>query len=235
MRLYRPFDAQALCRSVARERCATSPCSTGRKSRAAGGEPLYLDCVNALYEQGRSDVHVVGGRYGLSSKEFTPAMIKAVFDNLAQPSPKNHFTVGIEDDLCAHEPRCRSEFLDRTGRRCARAVLRARLRRHRGREQGIDQNHRREHGLLRARLFRLRFEEIGRDDRSRICASVRARFARLTSSPRRNFVACHQPFLLETCDVLQRSRAGRNVPAQFATWIRTASGSRSAGKRAAHD
>src|SRR5207249_10912394 len=42
---------------------------------------------------------VVGGRYGLSSKEFTPAMIKAVFDNLARPSPKNHFTVGIEDDL----------------------------------------------------------------------------------------------------------------------------------------
>ena len=44
-------------------------------------------------------MQVVGGRYGLSSKEFTPAMIKAVFDNLAQPSPKNHFTVGIEDDL----------------------------------------------------------------------------------------------------------------------------------------
>src|SRR5262245_43364434 len=48
---------------------------------------------------GRSDVHVVGGRYGLSSKEFTPAMIAAVFDNLASPKPKNHFTIGIHDDL----------------------------------------------------------------------------------------------------------------------------------------
>jgi pyruvate-ferredoxin/flavodoxin oxidoreductase len=64
------------------------------KEPGCGGEPLYLDCVNALYEQGHSDVRVVGGRYGLSSKEFTPAMIKAVFDNLAQRSPENHFTVG---------------------------------------------------------------------------------------------------------------------------------------------
>ena len=69
------------------------------KEPGCGGEPLYLDCVNALYEQGRGDVRVVGGRYGLSSKEFTPAMVKAVFDNLAQASPKNHFTVGIDDDL----------------------------------------------------------------------------------------------------------------------------------------
>ncbi len=53
----------------------------------------------ALYEEGRSDIRVVGGRYGLSSKEFTPAMVKAIFDNLAQSSPKNHFTVGINDDV----------------------------------------------------------------------------------------------------------------------------------------
>ena len=61
------------------------------KEPGAGGEPLYLDCVNALYEQGRSDVRVVGGRYGLSSKEFTPAMIKAVFDNLAQHFAEKSF------------------------------------------------------------------------------------------------------------------------------------------------
>ena len=52
------------------------------KEPGSVGEPLYLDCVNGLYEQGRSDLRVVGGRFGLSSKEFTPAMIKAVFDNL---------------------------------------------------------------------------------------------------------------------------------------------------------
>ena len=98
VRLYRPFDAKAFVKAL--------PPNVRRiavldrtKEPGAGGEPLYLDCVNALYEQGRHDVHVVGGRYGLSSKEFTPAMIKAVFDNLAQRSPKNHFTVGIDDDL----------------------------------------------------------------------------------------------------------------------------------------
>jgi pyruvate-ferredoxin/flavodoxin oxidoreductase len=98
VRLYRPFDATAFVKML--------PATVRRiavldrtKEPGAGGEPLYLDCVNALVEQDRSDVRVVGGRYGLSSKELTPAMIKAVFDNLAQPSPKNHFTVGIDDDL----------------------------------------------------------------------------------------------------------------------------------------
>ncbi len=70
------------------------------------GEPLYLDVVAALGEtshQGNThlqqELHVIGGRYGLSSKEFTPAMVKAVFDELAKPQPKNHFTVGIVDDV----------------------------------------------------------------------------------------------------------------------------------------
>ena len=53
------------------------------KEPGSGGEPLYLDCVNALHEAGRTGLQIVGGRYGLSSKEFTPAMVKAVFDNLA--------------------------------------------------------------------------------------------------------------------------------------------------------
>ena len=98
VRLYRPFDAAAFVKML--------PPNVRRiavldrtKDPGAGGEPLYLDCVNALHEHGRGDMTVVGGRYGLSSKEFTPAMIKAVFDNLAHPLPKNHFTIGIEDDL----------------------------------------------------------------------------------------------------------------------------------------
>jgi pyruvate-ferredoxin/flavodoxin oxidoreductase len=63
------------------------------------GEPLYLDIVNALVEGRRLNVKVIGGRYGLSSKEFTPAMVKATLDELSKPEPKNHFTVGINDDL----------------------------------------------------------------------------------------------------------------------------------------
>ena len=98
VRLYRPFDAKAFVNTL--PMTVRSIAVLDRtKEPGSGGEPLYLDCVNALYEQGRSDLRVVGGRYGLSSKEFTPAMIKAVFDSLAQAPPKNHFTVGIDDDL----------------------------------------------------------------------------------------------------------------------------------------
>jgi pyruvate-ferredoxin/flavodoxin oxidoreductase len=76
------------------------------KEPGAAGEPLYQDVVTALHEladagDARPVAHarVVGGRYGLSSKEFTPAMVKAVFDELARARPKNHFTVGIVDDV----------------------------------------------------------------------------------------------------------------------------------------
>ena len=99
VRLYRPFDARAFVKMLPMTTRAIAVLDR-TKEPGCGGEPLYLDCVNALHEQRRSDLRVIGGRYGLSSKEFTPAMIKAVFDNLAQPSPKNHFTVGIDDDLC---------------------------------------------------------------------------------------------------------------------------------------
>src|SRR5581483_8583737 len=76
------------------------------KEPGAGGEPLYLDVVSALHEgvqksYGRLKTlpRVIGGRYGLSSKEFTPAMVKAVYDNLKSAKPKEHFTVGIHDDV----------------------------------------------------------------------------------------------------------------------------------------
>jgi len=105
VRLYRPFDGRRFV--------AALPGSVKRlaildrtKEPGATGEPLYQDCVTALLEEfasGRAVLKtppkVVAGRYGLSSKEFTPAMIKAVFDNLAAGPSKNHFTVGINDDV----------------------------------------------------------------------------------------------------------------------------------------
>ncbi|NMB00809.1 MAG: pyruvate:ferredoxin (flavodoxin) oxidoreductase [Firmicutes bacterium] len=98
VRLYRPFSAKHLVevlpetvkRIAVLDRC---------KEPGSLGEPLYLDVLGALSETGRDHIEVVGGRYGLSSKEFTPAMVKAVFDNLAMNEPKNHFTVGITDDV----------------------------------------------------------------------------------------------------------------------------------------
>ncbi|HEX6798593.1 MAG TPA: pyruvate:ferredoxin (flavodoxin) oxidoreductase [Ktedonobacterales bacterium] len=74
------------------------------KEPGSTGEPLYLDVVAALAERMQDDPdrplpRVIGGRYGLSSKEFTPAMVKAIFDELAADAPKRHFTVGIDDDV----------------------------------------------------------------------------------------------------------------------------------------
>ena len=72
------------------------------KEPGAVGEPLYQDVVTALAEDHsrlKARPHVIGGRFGLSSKEFTPAMVEAVFEELISESPKQHFTIGIVDDV----------------------------------------------------------------------------------------------------------------------------------------
>ena len=99
VRLFRPFDVAAFV--------ATLPASVKRiavldrtKEPGAVGEPLYQDVVSALFEAGRlANVEVIGGRYGLSSKEFTPSMVRAVFDELSKPTMRRRFTVGINDDV----------------------------------------------------------------------------------------------------------------------------------------
>ena len=103
VRLYRPFDASAFIdalpatvKSIAvLDRC---------KEPGAAGEPLYQDIVTVLAENAArlpfaAMPILAGGRYGLSSKEFTPAMVKGIYDELAKPAPKNHFTIGIDDDV----------------------------------------------------------------------------------------------------------------------------------------
>jgi pyruvate-ferredoxin/flavodoxin oxidoreductase len=94
VRLYRPFDAEALNRALPK---TTKKVAVLDRTKEPGslGEPLYLDAAVALSDRG---VKVVGGRYGLSSKEFTPAMVKAVYDHLDGPCTHG-FTVGIEDDV----------------------------------------------------------------------------------------------------------------------------------------
>jgi pyruvate-ferredoxin/flavodoxin oxidoreductase len=105
VRLYRPFDTRAFLEAL--PLTAKSIAVLDRtKEPGSTGEPLYLDCITALHEGLQNGVgewammpKVIGGRYGLSSNEFTPGMIKAVYDNLALEHPKNHFTIGIQDDL----------------------------------------------------------------------------------------------------------------------------------------
>jgi pyruvate-ferredoxin/flavodoxin oxidoreductase len=103
VRLYRPFDASAFLAALPKtvksiavlDRC---------KEPGASGEPLYMDIVTVLAENAAAlpfpaKPTVIGGRYGLSSKEFTPAMVKGIFDELTKAQPKNHFTIGIDDDV----------------------------------------------------------------------------------------------------------------------------------------
>jgi pyruvate-ferredoxin/flavodoxin oxidoreductase len=97
VRMYRPFDISRFVSAIPKSAKAIAVLDR-TKEPGSNGEPLYLDVVNALFESQRL-VKVVGGRYGLSSKEFTPAMVKGVFDHIAQPNPRNHFTVGIVDDV----------------------------------------------------------------------------------------------------------------------------------------
>lgn len=97
VRLYRPFSMKHFLDALP-ETVKSIAAMDRTKEPGSAGEPLYLDCVNAMVEAGR-DIKVVGGRYGLSSKEFTPAMVKAILDELAKPQAKNHFTVGINDDV----------------------------------------------------------------------------------------------------------------------------------------
>ena len=96
--LYRPFSAKHFLAAVPAT-CKKIAVLDRTKEPGSLGEPLYEDVCAVLAENGRKDITVVGGRYGLGSKEFNPTMVKAVYDNLAKDAPKNHFTVGINDDV----------------------------------------------------------------------------------------------------------------------------------------
>ena len=105
VRLYRPFAAEAFMAALP---LTVRSIAVLDRTKEPGslGEPLYQDVVTALSEDFSSPAprflqnpRVIGGRYGISSKEFTPAMVKGIFDELKKPQPKNHFTIGIDDDV----------------------------------------------------------------------------------------------------------------------------------------
>ncbi|MGE5278473.1 MAG: pyruvate:ferredoxin (flavodoxin) oxidoreductase [Acidobacteriota bacterium] len=100
VRLFRPFDVERFAAALPPTVEAIAVLDR-TKEPGSVGEPLYQDVVTALCEAnaGQAMPRVVGGRYGLSSKEFTPAMVAAVFDELSRKHPRNHFTVGITDDV----------------------------------------------------------------------------------------------------------------------------------------
>lgn len=209
VRLYRPFDVEAFA--------AALPGTVGSiavldrtKEPGSSGEPLYLDCVGALHECGRGGVRVVGGRYGLSSKEFTPAMVCSVFDNLAQPRPRNHFTIGIRDDVSGtsldYDPTFSIEADD-----VFRAVF-----------YGLGSD-----GTVGANKETIKI--IGEETEnfaqgyfvydSKKSGSVTTSHLRFGPRPihstylisQAQFVGCHQPFFLERFDVLERAAPGATL------------------------
>ncbi len=97
-RLYRPFVASKLAEAIPAT-CKKLAVLDRTKEPGSLGEPLYIDVVTALSMTGRSDIKVVGGRYGLGSKDTPPQSIFAVYENLAKDAPKNNFTIGIVDDV----------------------------------------------------------------------------------------------------------------------------------------
>ncbi len=98
VRLYRPFAAKDFIKSLPK---TVKKIAVLDRTKEPGsiGEPLYMDVVSAFVENGGKMPTIVGGRYGLSSKEFTPRMVKGIYDELLKDKPKNHFTVGINDDV----------------------------------------------------------------------------------------------------------------------------------------
>ncbi|HVM61017.1 MAG TPA: pyruvate:ferredoxin (flavodoxin) oxidoreductase [Verrucomicrobiae bacterium] len=206
VRLYRPFDvarfAAALPASVKKLAILDRT-----KEPGATGEPLYLDCITALHEAGRTGITVVGGRYGLSSKEFTPAMVKAVFDNLAAARPKNHFTVGIVDDVSKTSLDVDATFSTESPR-TVRALF-----------YGLGAD-----GTVGANKNSIKI--IGEDTDnyaqgyfvydSKKSGSTTVSHLRFGPEPihstylvsQANFVACHQPVFLERYDILKEAIPG---------------------------
>ena len=99
VRLFRPMDAKEFVKNIpstVKNICVLDRC----KEPGAVGDPLYMDVVNMISEEWQGEkLKVIAGRYGLASKEFTPTMVKSIFDEMKKVTPKNHFTIGIDDDV----------------------------------------------------------------------------------------------------------------------------------------
>ena len=208
------------------------------KEPGAVGEPLYLEVVAAIAERMDSDnppfatvPRIIGGRYGLSSKEVTPSMIKPIFDELSAERPKRHFTVGIYDDVTHLSLPIDTEFRRPPGGRGPGDVLRARLGRHRRRQQVVGQDHRRGHRPVRPGLLRLRLQEVGVGHR--LAPAVRPRAHPVDLSRRGRRFRRLPPVRAAREDQGARVRQARgDIPAQCSLWTRRGLGSPS-GRRPA--
>ena len=230
IRLFQPFPAEQIIAALP-PTVRSIAVLDRTKEPGAVGEPLYLEVVATLAEaMDRDDPpfaaapRVIGGRYGLSSKEMTPSMIKPIFEELAATRPKRHFTVGIYDDVTHLSLPIDDRVPDRApGRRGPGRLLRPRLGRDGRSEQGIGQDHRREHRPVRPGLLRVRLQEVGVDHG--VASAFRAGAHPLDLSRRGSRLRRVSPVRHARPDQGPRVRQARgDVPAQRSVRTRTRSG-----------
>ncbi len=216
VRLYRPFAADELLRAI--------PLTTARiavldrtKEPGADGEPLYKDVVTAIAESFTGGAarfatmpRVVGGRYGLSSKEFTPGMIKGVFDELKKNQPKNHFTIGIIDDLAHTSLEWNADFHTDAGHGVMRCMFYGL-----GSDGTVGANKNtikimgEETELYGQGYFVYDSKKAGAATISHLRFSTRPIHSPyLIGDNEANFVGCHQPVFLNRYDMLSTAAPG---------------------------
>jgi pyruvate-ferredoxin/flavodoxin oxidoreductase len=208
--LFRPFSVEHFVRSLPRSvrRLAVLDRT---KEPGSVGEPLYLDVVAALAESDRSaQVEVVGGRYGLSSKEFTPAMVRSVLAELEKPRPVRHFSVGVVDDITSESLEVASDEEAATPGLYEAVFFGL------GSDGtvGASKNTTKivaEHGALEPQgFFVYDSKKAGAVTVSHLRFS-RTPFARPYLVTNADFVGCHQFDLLDRLPVLERARAGATL------------------------
>ncbi len=210
VRLYRPFASETFLQTIP-ESVRRIAVLDRTKEPGADGEPLYKDIMTTLADRAMRDGNpmplVTAGRYGLSSKEFTPAMIKGVFDELKKEQPKHHFTVGIHDDVTFTNLEWDASFVTDANENVTRCLF-----------YGLGSD-----GTVSANKNSIKI--IGEETDlytqgyfvydSKKAGAVTVSHLRFGPDPIRStyligdneaeFVACHQPFFLERYDMLDKA------------------------------
>ena len=210
VRLYRPFSAAALLAALPPSAKAVAVLDRC-KEPGADGEPLYKDVVTALAQAAadgaRAMPRVSGGRYGLASKEFTPGMVKAVFDELSLAVPKRQFTVGIHDDLTHLSLPWDAAFRTDAARQLQHAVFWGL-----GADGTVSANKNsikivgEATGLMAQGYFVYDSKKSGAVTVSHLRfgpAAIRSTY--LVEAGMAGFVACHQPVFVECYDLLEHA------------------------------
>jgi Pyruvate/2-oxoacid:ferredoxin oxidoreductase gamma subunit len=212
VRLYRPFSPAAMLDALPASAKAIAVLDRC-KEPGADGEPLYKDVVTALAQAAadgtRAMQKVIGGRYGLASKEFTPGMVKAVFDELAQATPRRQFTIGIHDDVTQLSLPWDEGFRTDASRRLQHAVFWGL-----GSDGTVSANKNsikilgEETDLQAQGYFVYDSKKSGAVTVSHLrFGQVPIRSTYLVEAGMAGFVACHQPMFVERYDLLEHAAA----------------------------